>query len=500
MTYLKKLKSISSDISILYVEDDETLRNSVEQYLKLIFDSIDCASDGQEGLQLFEKNSYDIIITDIQMPRMNGIELIKRIKEQIPDQEIIITTAFSEVPYLLEAIALGASSYLVKPIDFDLINQNLYKIVDKINKFRENERYKTSLEEMVEARTKKNIALEKEKIENYEQTLLSLVELVEHRDTYTGGHSQRVATYSRLIAEKMGYSASECDLIYRAGILHDIGKIETPDAVLLKPGKLDDIEHRLIREHVVTGASMLKKIPMYVELSKIIASHHERYDGTGYPDGIAGDDIPPLSRIMIVADAFDAMTTNRIYKPRMSLAHAIEELKHFSGIQFHSEVVDVAVTILDNIHIDNEISQLPSTEMENKRFAFFFEDSVTKTYNPRYLDLILVQNQNTSKQFYFIALFIHDFTAYNNQFGWDKGDQLLRSVANVLRECYSNKLIFRIHGDDFIILSEQPFDHDLAVFNSLLADSGHLITLEYKNINTDHSPIHSLEDLEHYLQ
>ncbi|MFH0709782.1 MAG: HD domain-containing phosphohydrolase [Pseudomonadota bacterium] len=500
MAHLKELKAISSNITLLYVEDDEALRKSFTEYLKLIFSSVDTAADGQEGLDLFTHNSYDIVITDIQMPRINGIEMIKAIKEISPDQEIIITTAFSEVPYLLEAISLGASSYLIKPIDFDLINQTLYKIVDKINKFSENERYKNILEEMVEERTQENLALEEEKINNYEKTLLSLVELVEQRDTYTGGHSQRVATYSRLIAEKMGYSVAECDLIYRAGILHDIGKIVTPDAVLLKPGKLDELEYRLIREHAATGASMLKNIPMYVELSKIVAAHHERYDGTGYPNGIKGEEIPKLARIMIVADAFDAMTTNRIYKPRMSIKDAMSELRNLSGIQFHPEVIEASLAVLHDIVVDTGITQLPSSEMENKRFAYFFEDALTKTYNPHYLDLLLVQNQHSRKKYYFMGLFIHEFTAYNNKFSWDQGDFFLKEFADILRQYYRNDLIFRLHGDDFIIMSDRALIINQSIFTELLSVSNNLVTLDFKEFNTDDHPVHSLAELEKLLE
>jgi putative nucleotidyltransferase with HDIG domain/diguanylate cyclase (GGDEF)-like protein len=499
MAYLKELKAISSAITILYVEDDDTLRKSVAEYLKLIFPVVDTAADGIEGFDAFKSNLYDIVITDIQMPRMNGIQMIKMIKETTPDQEIVIATAFSEVSYLMEAIALGVSGYLIKPINYDFINKTLYKIVEKIVKYRENEMYQTNLKEMVEERTKKNLALEQEKIDNYEMTLLSLVEIVEQRDTYTGGHSQRVANYCQLIAKKMGYSEEECNLIYRAGILHDIGKIATPDAVLLKPGKLDDLESRLIREHVTTGSSMLKKIPMYLELSKIVAAHHERYDGMGYPNGLKGDEILPLSQIMIVADAFDAITTNRIYKPRKNVADAIYEIKELSGIQFHPEVVDAAVSVLDTTVIDINISQLPSTEMEKKRFAFFFEDSMTKVYNQNYLDLVLIHNQNNLDTKYLTIIFIHNFSAYNNTHGWDKGDIFLKSFVDLIHTRLPNDLIFRLHGDDFVILSDSPTTIDLTLFDTLLSEANNIVKLEYQYYNTNDYSLNSLTELEAYL-
>ena len=491
---------MSKNITLLYVEDDKALRESVTSYLKLIFEVVDSAEDGQIGLELYVRKPYDIVITDIQMPRMNGLEMIAKIKELSLDQEIVITTAFSETPYMMEAITHNVSAYVIKPINFDLLNYNLYKIVKRINIFRENEEYKTSLEEMVEERTQANIVLEKEKIENYEQTLFSLVGLVEKRDAYTGGHSLRVANYSKLIAQKMGYDKETCEILHRAGILHDIGKIETPDAVLLKPGSLDELEYKLIKEHVVTGANMLAKIPMYKELSNIIASHHERYDGKGYPQGLKADEIPPLSRIMIVADAFDAMTTNRIYKPRMSLQKALKELKQYSGIQFEPEVVDAALEVFKDLPIDENIVQLPSSEMESKRFAFFFEDQLTKAYNQAYLDLILVQNKDNQQRKYLDVFLIHNFTQYNLKYGWDKGDDFLKEFVTTLRKNYPDSLLFRLHGDDFVFFSDHDLKFNPATLNPLLGADKCVLHVEHKEFDTKKYNIESLKMLDMLLK
>ena len=500
MPHLKELKAIGKDISILYVEDDKMMRKNVTNYLQLIFDDVQSAEDGEKGLELYTQRAYDIVITDIQMPRMNGLEMIAKIKKISPEQEIIITTAFSETPYMMEAITHNVSAYVIKPIDFDLLNYNLYKITKRINILHENEEYNASLETMVKIRTEANIALEKEKIENYEKTLLSLVELVEKRETYTGGHSLRVATYSKLIAQKMGYNEETCEMLYRAGILHDIGKIETPDAVLLKPSSLDDLEYKLIKEHVTTGANMLAKIPMYKELSEVIAAHHERYDGKGYPQGLKGDEIPELSRIMIVADAFDAMTTNRIYKPRKPLQDALEELEYFSGVQFDPKVVKFAVEIFQNMDIQTNIFQLPSSEMESKRFAFFFEDQLTKAYNQTYLELILLQNSTMLQTQYLDVLFIHNFGKYNQNHGWDRGDLFLKDIVNTLRKSYPDTLIFRLHGDDFVLFSNKEIPFDEKTLEPLLQQDKEILHVDYKRFQTKEDGISSLASLEKLLR
>lgn len=494
MISIKQLKKISSNISILYVEDDTNLSASVVHYLSIIFDTVQSAKDGEEGLALYKLQDYDIVITDIQMPKMNGLEMIEKIREYKPKQEIIITTAFSETQYMMQSIALDVNGYILKPMDFDKMNLTLYKSVESIVLHKENENYKKNLEEMVQVRTQQNTLLEKEKIENYEKTLLSLVELVEKRDSYTGGHSIRVASYCKLIAKEMGYDEDSCNLLYKAGILHDIGKIETPDAVLLKPGALDTLEYNLIKEHVSTGYKLLNNIPMYKELSEIIVAHHERYDGTGYPNALIGDEIPELTRIMVVADAFDAMTTNRIYKSRMSIENAIKELKKFSGTQFDEKVIKVALIPLKNVVIDPNIGQLPSTQMEDKRFAYFFEDQITQAYNANYLDLVLIQNDSLSK--YLSVVFLHNFSSFNQKYGWDKGNVFLKDITKILHLCCKEASVFRIHGDDFIIISDSKITINESSITKLIQENGNIISIAKKEFNTATDDISSIEKLE----
>ncbi len=497
MSLLKKLKENSSNIKILYVEDDKALLESLSSYLKLIFPYVQTVENGLEGLKKYKEEKFDIVITDIKMPKMDGIKMIEQIRNINVNQEVLITTAFSETDYLTRAIELDVNGYIIKPINFDKLNITLNKVVNRINILFENERYKTKLEEMVEQRTVQNLILEREKIENYEKTLLSLVELVEKRDAYTGGHSQRVAYYSKLIAQYMNFSAKDCNLVYKAGILHDIGKIETPDAVLLNPGKLDNLQFSLIKEHVVTGANLLEKIPMYNELSKIIRQHHERYDGNGYPLGLKEDEVLPLAQIMIVADAFDAMTTNRIYKPRIGLEDALSELSKFSGTQFHPKVAKAAIKVLKNTKFDKNIFQLPSSDMEEKKFAFFFEDQLTSAYNETYLELILVQNKNAEKIKYINLLTFHNFGEYNNKFGWNQGNLFLKKIATILNENYGDSYIFRLKGDDFVVISNSELNLDISIFDDLVAKGGKIVFVKKKSTTT--KDIDSLEKLEKFM-
>lgn len=337
---------------------------------------------------------------------------------------------------------------------------------------------------VIDITSKKLMEIEKER--NFEETLFALARLVESRDTYTGGHSKRVATYSKIIAEDMGYSEEDCELIYRAGILHDIGKISTPDTILLKPGKLTSYEYKLIQNHVNVGESLLNKISMYGELADIMKYHHERYDGKGYPYGLKGDEIPPLARIMILADAFDAITTKRIYKHRDSLKGALREIKKHSKKQFDPVVVEHALKVLKDIDLDTSIDQEPTNSIERERFAYFYIDQLTHLHNKDYLELVM-ESINSKKFSYSCAymFYLHEFSNFNNKYGWDSGNELLKKFAEELTFLFPSELLFRIHGDDFLVICSEEVD---------FPDDFQFTSLKKTDVNISHKYLSLLQD------
>ena len=458
---IKKLKNLSQNFSVLYVEDDADIRKSMHTYLKKFFLKVLSAKDGIEGLKLYQDKQFDIIITDLSMPNLNGLEMLKEIKKINENQAILITSAHSESEYMIGAIKIGIDGYVIKPFDFEQLNKELYKIVEKLHKYAQNKRYKENLEEMVRQKTQALQELLHYETQNYEKTIYSMVEMIEDRDTYTAGHAKRVAQYSKLIAQEMGYSQEDCTKIYQAGILHDIGKIATPDSVLLNPKKLNDIEYKLIQEHVEVGYKLLNHIPMFQPLANIVRSHHERYDGKGYPRGLTGDEIEPLARIMMLADAFDAMTTNRIYKARKSLKKSLEEIQELQGVQFHPEVVAPAIRALKSIHIDKQISQLPKSLLEQERFAYFYKDTLSDAYNQNYLDLVLMKNTHEDEFKFLHIFYLKNFSQFNKEESWKKGDKLLKKFATLLNEYFQDSFVFRVFGDDFVVLSKIDYDTQL---------------------------------------
>jgi diguanylate cyclase (GGDEF)-like protein/putative nucleotidyltransferase with HDIG domain len=496
MIDVHKLIEVASGYQILYVEDDTILREAVSHYLRKVFSSVVIAVNGADGLEKYKMQKFEIVITDLSMPKMNGIEMIEKIKEINEYQPIVITTAHAESDNLFNAIKLGVDGYLIKPFDFQQLNTELYKIITRLNIFDQNEEYKKHLKEMVNEKTSELSNIVQFQSHNYEKTLLSMVEMIEERDTYTAGHSKRVAEYSKKIAQQMGYSEEECTMLYQAGIMHDVGKIATPDAVLLNPKSLNDIEYKLIQEHVEVGFRLLNNIPMFQNLAEIVHAHHERYDGKGYPLGLAADAIPPLARIMMVADAFDAMTTNRIYKARKSVQEALAELVALKSKQFHPEVVDKAVIALRDTIIDEAINQLPTTQLEKERFAYFYHDRTTDVYNQNYLEMVLMKNSYEKEYKYMDVFFLNHFSHYNKEFGWSEGDNFLRMVAKCLHNYFANSLIFRIFGDDFAVMSREKVE--LEELKLQLSDLVKENCIEYtiRSVDLELTDIESISQIE----
>jgi len=335
--------------------------------------------------------------------------------------------------------------------------------------------------------------LQRERIENYEATILSMVDLIEKRDTYTAGHSRRVADYCTRIAQEMGLDDGRVETLFRAAILHDIGKIVIPDAVLLKPARLTDLEFELIKSHVMAGYETLSRIAMYRELAEIMLYHHERQDGSGYPQGLSGDAIPLEGRIMAVADSFDAMTSDRIYKGRKSVAGALDELRDMAGRQYDAQVVAAATRALAGIEPPAAAEQLPSSPVEQKRFAYFFSDQLTGVHNEQYLRFLLRGHAPFARHAGVVLL--HGVASFNREAGWNEGDRVLRELAAFLVDRCPQAEVFRVGGDDFVVLGPGPcpLESDDLARESVLADTP--LTVEVRTFALDDEGVARLESM-----
>lgn len=285
--------------------------------------------------------------------------------------------------------------------------------------------------------------------------------LMEEKDIYTAGHCQRVAAYATQIAKLLGLSYEEQNTLYYAGLLHDIGKIITPEAILLKPKKFSRRELSLMKKHASDSERMVGMFSSFQHYAPIIRHHHERFDGKGYPDGLKGEKIPLLSRIMMIADAFDAMTTNRIYKARKTIAQALIEIETCAGSQFDPQLIPSALSVFASLEELTLISQSPHTPIQEERFAYFFKDALTGVYNGDYLNYFLTKNRENDRFKYGCFIQTHRMHLYNERFGWSIGNELLTKIALRIKVIFHSPFVFRIFGDDFLVLSllDTPYNH-----------------------------------------
>ncbi len=322
----------NSKYKILVTEDEENVREIISWALEESGFKVVTAENGKIALEKFKEDEFHLVLSDIKMPVMTGMELLKNIKLLDPDMPVIMVTAVSDVNIALDALKNGAYDYVTKPFNIEELLVAVKRALEKRELTLKNLEYQKYLEKKVEEQTReiKNL---------YLNAIKSLVFALEAKDKYTEGHSKRVTFYACEIAKKMKLPALMIHKIHLAGLLHDIGKIGVRESILNKPGKLTDEEYKHIYDHPVVGAKILTPVLKDKDILNFIRHHHERFDGTGRPDGLKGDEIPLGARILAVADTFDAMTSDRPYRKALTVDFAIKELKRCSGSQFDPTVV-----------------------------------------------------------------------------------------------------------------------------------------------------------------
>jgi len=338
---------------ILVVDDEDAIREIVCSMLAAANYKTRQASSGLKALALLDAGEeFELMLSDLMMADLDGIGLLERTKERYPDMPVVMVTAVHDISVALAAIRNGAYDYLLKPFEREQLLATVRRALENRRLKMENREYQTDLEKMVAARTEQ-LQLTMTNLErSYDITLEALGDALDAKDAETEGHSRRVTAFTIAMAKRMGLPREQIAVIARGAFLHDIGKMAIPDAILFKPGKLDPDEVTIMQEHAYRGYQMLKKIPFLTEAAEIVYSHQEKYDGTGYPRGLKGEEIPLGARIFAVADTLDAMINDRPYRAAQTLEAARKEIKLFSGRQFDPEVVEVFLAMPENIWAD----------------------------------------------------------------------------------------------------------------------------------------------------
>jgi response regulator RpfG family c-di-GMP phosphodiesterase len=366
-THTPEVTQGAPKVHVLVVDDEEFLRSIVRERLEIAGYFVEEASNGNEALAMSERGGqYDVLLTDIRMPGMDGITLLAEWGKRSPGTAGIVMSANAELDTAVHALKMGACDYITKPFNFDVLLITIENAMRKKDLERQLDDYRTNLEDKVKEQTDIINSM-------YVRSIDAMIKALEAKDYYTRDHSQRVTLYSVAIAEEMKMKGQELEDLHRASVLHDLGKIGVREAVLNKPGKLTGEEFAEIVLHPETAVRILEPIPFFRPLLPAILHHHERFDGKGYPSRLAGSNIPLASRIMTIADTFDAMTSTRAYRKALSSADAIAEIRRCSGTQFDPDIVPIFLACQSKVVIPGDVT-LPDG----------FEEAVPASVRPQF--------------------------------------------------------------------------------------------------------------------
>src|SRR5215213_1633060 len=324
---------------ILIVDDEIEI---TEILADLLSEEYECtrAGSAEQALSRLQESEFQLVISDITMPGMSGLDMIPHVKEISPDTVVVMISGMQTVESAIDALRLGAFDYLMKPFDLRQVEAVVKRALEHHDLVVSKQRYENHLEELVEQRTAELDRALNSLEAAYRSTLKALTAALETRDSETHGHSERVVSYSLRLGHEYGLSSEKMKWLEFGSLLHDIGKIGVPDSILRKPAKLTEEEWVRMRELPLHGQQILRGIEFLQGASRVVAQHHEQWDGSGYPVGLRSEDIDICARIFSVADAFDAITSDRVYRRGKPYEAAAQELDDWAGRQFDPKVVE----------------------------------------------------------------------------------------------------------------------------------------------------------------
>ncbi len=353
-----------SEQTILFVDDEVNILKALNRLTRHEPWTVLCASRGSEALELLEKTQAQVVVSDQRMPEMSGVDLLQSVRDRHPDIVRMMLTGYTEINVAVDAINRGEIFRLItKPWNDEELKATIRQAFDhfhlkheikRLNLVTREQNFKLqdmnrNLEGKVRERTKQLAEKHQELRTAYVQTIRALAEAVDAKDAYTRGHSERVGVYASKIAREMNFPKEFIERVYIAGLLHDVGKIGVPDHIITKPERLTDAEYQEIKRHPEIGAKILEPVTFLAEVVPCVRHHHEWYDGSdhGYPGRLRGDEIPLPSRVILVADTVEAMTSDRPYRKALSLEVVIRELHTYSGTQFDPVAVNAMLALLE---------------------------------------------------------------------------------------------------------------------------------------------------------
>ena len=444
---------------ILIVDDDRLTLATAQKLLDGEYKVV-AVNSAKQAYKYLERHTPDLILLDINMPEIGGFEVMETLQKDVRLKKIpvIFLTADRSAETEIECFRVGANDYISKPFEPNIMLSRTRSTIEL-------DGYRKDLQRRLDEKTK-----EMERITI--QAIMTVANTVDAKDDYTKGHSMRVAAYSELLAQRLGWSEEEIQNIYYVAMLHDVGKIGVPDAVLNKPFKLTDVEFRLIKGHTLMGAEILNDFKMFPNVSVGAKYHHERYDGKGYPEGLKGESIPLVARVIGLVDSYDAMTSNRVYRKRLNDDIVMQELEKGKGSQWDPDLVDIFVELIREGALAK--MWMPEEDMATPIFGsgkILGESMTSENILESPVDYLtgLLSRQKGEHD---IALSLRadggslmlidmdHFRKINDEYGHLMGDVALKMTADVLRAVCGNSLVCRTGGDEFLYYLDGVTDEE----------------------------------------
>lgn len=437
--------------NVLVVDDNEVNLFLAKKILSKDY-AVETVNSGTDAIEYLANNQPDLVLLDISMPDISGIEVMKEMREmeQHKNTPVIFLTAVHDTETEASCLERGAADFITKPFETRIM-------LNRVKKTIEYEDLRRNLSKQVQEKSKENELLAV-------HSITAIANTIDAKDRYTKGHSVRVAEYAAAIAREYGYSEEEVTNLHNIALLHDIGKIGVPDSILNKNEKLTEKEYEIIKSHCSFGAEILKDIRSIKDVEAGAKYHHERIDGRGYPEGIKGDEIPEVAKIISVADAFDAMTSNRCYRDDLPYDRVRTELLCCKGTQFDPVFVDILISLWDRgiidpkrsqglnvvVHENSKLMQLVMEQQIKVNSEEASKDFLTGLHNRRYFES-RVEELLGSHDGALLLIDMDNFKLANDMYGHQHGDMVLRTLADILSdELEGNDIASRFGGDEFV--------------------------------------------------
>ncbi len=448
---------------IILIVDDDRLTLSTAQNLLGDAYKVVAVNSGKQAYKYLERHTPDLILLDINMPEIGGYEVMRALQAdpRLRKIAVIFLTADRSAETEVECFRMGACDFISKPFEPQIM-------LSRIKSTLELDGYRKDLQRRLDEKTR-----EMERITI--QAIMTVANTVDAKDDYTKGHSMRVAAYAELMAQRLGWSEEDVQNTYYVAMLHDVGKIGVPDAVLNKPFKLTELEFRLIQNHTIMGSEILKDFKMFPNVAVGAKYHHERYDGKGYPEGLKAESIPLVARIIALVDSYDAMTSNRVYRRRLSDEIVMQELEKGKGSQWDPDLVDIFIDLIKEgalerqwMHEEDMASPIFDSEkifgesMGSESILDAPTDYLTGVISKRKGERDIAAGLRAAGGCLMIIDLDH-FKRINQVHGHLAGDYALKMTADVLRDVCGKDIVCRTGGDEFLYFAEGMNSRDAAI-------------------------------------